>query len=50
MIMGLFGANKLGTAKGVQVEENERNIDSMKKNIPLAIGMLVAGILLVYFF
>lgn len=50
MILGLFGANKLGTAKGDQIKTNEENVKEMKKGIPFAILMLVIGGLLVYFF
>ncbi|MFT4968277.1 MAG: hypothetical protein ACI9O4_000004 [Chitinophagales bacterium] len=50
MIVGLFGANKLGTAKGDQVEENEKNMSEMKKGLPWAIGMLVVGLVVVYLF
>lgn len=50
LILGLLGANKLGTAKGDQVNENERNMEEMKKGIPLAIVLLVAGVALIYFF
>lgn len=50
LILGLLGANKLGTAKGDQVNENERNMEEMKEGIPLAIVLLVAGVALIYFF
>lgn len=50
MIVGLFGANRLGTAKGDQVKENERNTEAMKKRIPLALLLLIAGLVLVYLF
>ena len=50
LILGLLGANKLGTAKGDQVDENKKNVDEMKEGIPLGLLMLIAGILLIYFF
>jgi hypothetical protein len=40
----------LGTAKGDQVEENEKNMSEMKKGLPWAIGMLVVGLVVVYLF
>ena len=50
LMLGLKGANKLGTAEGDQVVENEKNLAAMKEGIPTAIVMLVLGAILVYFF
>ena len=50
IISGLFGANKLGPANGDQVKTNEENMKALKVGIPLVIGMLLVGELLVYFF
>lgn len=50
LIIGLLGANKLGTAKGDQIDENKKNVEEMKKGLPLALFMLILGGVLVYFF
>ncbi len=51
LIVGLFGANKLGTAKDEeQVETNKANIEAMKEGIPLALFLFIVGGILIYFF
>ncbi len=50
MLLGLMGANKLGTAKGSQVEENKGNIEAMKKGIPFALVLLIVGLALIFIF
>ena len=49
-ILGLLGANKLGTAKGEQVEQNRQNIEKMKKGIPGALIISALGIILFFVF
>lgn len=50
LMLGLKGANKLGTAEGEQVAENEKNFAAMKEGISTAVVMIIIGAVLVYFF
>ena len=48
LIIGLLGANKLGTAKDGQIDENKDNIHAMKEGLPAAALMIVVGIILIF--
>lgn len=48
VILGLLGANKLGTAKDDQVIENEKNLKEYKGKLLLGIAGIGIGLLLIF--